>query len=90
MDLDIERKGHLEVETKNRDGSLWSIERGRPNLRKELHALIYAERTMVLGCGPGSMKIDISNAVASAQIKVLRAEVKEIALHTETFGFESV
>ena len=38
-------------------------------------------------CGPESLKIDASNACASAQRKVLKGEVEEVALHTETFGW---
>jgi hypothetical protein len=40
-----------------------------------------------LGCGPESLKIDLSNAVASSQKRVLSGQLQEIALYTETFGW---
>ena len=63
------------------------IHRGRPLLTDRLPQLLDASRTCVLGCGPESMKIDLSNGVAKAQRKVWRGELREVALHTETFGW---
>ena len=40
-----------------------------------------------IGCGPESLKIDTSNAVASTQMRVLRGDLKEVFLHTETFDW---
>jgi hypothetical protein len=41
----------------------------------------------MVGCGPESMKIDLANAVAALQKKVLGRGLQEIALHTESFGW---
>lgn len=40
--------------------------------------------SMVLGCGPGGLEIDLSNAVASTQVGIAKGEVQEIHLHTGT------
>ncbi|KAF1981631.1 hypothetical protein K402DRAFT_318148, partial [Aulographum hederae CBS 113979] len=60
---------------------------GRPRLADLMQSIIASGRTAVIGCGPESMKIDLSNAVAIAQTKVLRGESREIFLHTETFDW---
>lgn len=39
------------------------------------------------GCGPESLKIDLSNVCAKIQTRVLEGETEEVALHTETFGW---
>ena len=39
------------------------------------------------GCGPESLKIDVANASASLQSRVLKGEVAEVALQTESFGW---
>lgn len=39
------------------------------------------------GCGPESLKVDIANASAVAQKRVLRGGCTEVALHTESFGW---
>ncbi|KAI9849123.1 MAG: hypothetical protein M1837_005353 [Sclerophora amabilis] len=59
----------------------------RPDLGERVSRLLREPRTCVLGCGPESMKIDLSNAVARAQRRVLSNELREVALHTETFGW---
>ncbi|KAI9809847.1 MAG: hypothetical protein M1825_000280 [Sarcosagium campestre] len=64
-----------------------NIRLGRPDLAQVLPTLLLAPRTCVLGCGPESMKIDLSNAVARAQKRVLNGELREVALYTETFGW---
>ena len=40
-----------------------------------------------IGCGPESLKTDLSNVCAQLQIRVLRGEVESVALHNETFGW---
>jgi predicted ferric reductase len=52
-----------------------------------LSFLIFSPKLIVIGCGPKGMNQDLSNAVATCQTKVLRGEVQEVALHTETFGW---
>lgn len=59
----------------------------RPNLSHVTDRSLSAPRTCVLGCGPESMKIDLSNAVARAQVRVIKGELREVALYTETFGW---
>ena len=59
----------------------------RPSLQAIITQAIHAPRTCILGCGPESMKIDLSNAVAGAQKRVWKGEVKEVKLETETFGW---
>ena len=52
-----------------------------------------ASRTCFLGCGPESMKVDLCNAVAGAQKRVLRGgggrggRLKEVAVWVEGFGW---
>jgi hypothetical protein len=60
---------------------------GRPNLLQLLPQLVGAKRTAVIGCGPESLKIDLSNAIAKLQAKVFSGEAEEISLHTETFDW---
>ncbi|RHZ67157.1 uncharacterized protein CDV56_108884 [Aspergillus thermomutatus] len=59
----------------------------RPNLMEVLGMELSSERTMVIGCGPESLKIDLSNAVARLQSRVFRGEAWEVRLHTDTFGW---
>ena len=67
--------------------SLAIVHRGRPFLGERIMQALHAPRTCVLGCGPESMKIDLSNAVARAQQRVWKSDLREVALHTETFGW---
>ena len=60
---------------------------GRPYLRERILQGLDAPRTCVLGCGPESMKIDLSNAMAEAQRKVIKGDLCDVALYTETFGW---
>ncbi|KAL6351945.1 hypothetical protein LRP88_14757 [Fusarium phalaenopsidis] len=59
----------------------------RPVMKEVIPKLVNSGRVLVLGCGPESLKIDLSNAVAGLQAKVLKGEVKKVSLHTETFGW---
>jgi NAD(P)H-flavin reductase len=60
---------------------------GRPNLQAVLPTLVGGKRTAVLGCGPEGMKVDVSNAVAKLQSRVLSGKAQEVSLHTETFDW---
>jgi hypothetical protein len=51
------------------------IRRGLPSLGERIMQTLHAPRTCVLGCGPESMKIDLSNAVARAQRRVWKGEL---------------
>lgn len=41
----------------------------------------------MIACGPESLKIDVSNACATAQKSVLGGKVKEVGLLLEDFGW---
>ncbi|KAF2724681.1 hypothetical protein K431DRAFT_281633 [Polychaeton citri CBS 116435] len=60
---------------------------GRPNLDDVLDKTSSGRRNLIIGCGPESMKIDLSNAAARLQSRVHRNLTAEVALHTETFGW---
>jgi hypothetical protein len=49
--------------------------------------MVSHRRTIILGCGPESLKVDLSNTAAKLQSKVLQHEADEVVLHTETFGW---
>ncbi|KAM0425995.1 hypothetical protein ACHAPT_008624 [Fusarium lateritium] len=59
----------------------------RPVMDEVIINLVNNERVLILGCGPESLKIDLSNAVAILQARVLKGEVKRVSLHTDTFGW---
>ena len=68
------------------------IEFGRPRLREGIRpwAEGFGRRTCIYVCGPESMKIDVSNAVAGLQHDIWRRDNQdreEVYLHTETFGW---
>ena len=67
--------------------SLANVHKARPNLGERIMQALNAPRTCVLGCGPESMKIDLSNGIARAQQRVWKGDLREVALHTETFGW---
>ncbi|KAK9335245.1 hypothetical protein LIPSTDRAFT_64448 [Lipomyces starkeyi NRRL Y-11557] len=61
---------------------------GRPAMKELLNNYVgIGEKVMVIGCGPETFKIDLANAVAGAQKRVLTGQCREIALHLETFGW---
>ena len=59
----------------------------RPDLSQLVSALLGNGRSAVIGCGPESLRIDLSNAVAAAQTKVVMGGALEVMLHTETFDW---
>jgi len=65
---------------------LGRLESGRPDLKKFIPDNVRGSKTFVIGCGPDDMRIDVSNAVAAAQSKVIHGEVSEIGLHLEAFN----
>ncbi|CZT02084.1 uncharacterized protein RAG0_09417 [Rhynchosporium agropyri] len=59
----------------------------RPDFRNLLpRLLLQGSRVCVVGCGPPEMNIDLGNAVAVCQTRVLRRWVREVRLRTEAFG----
>ncbi|KAJ5662650.1 ferric reductase like transmembrane component-domain-containing protein [Penicillium maclennaniae] len=59
----------------------------RPCLPELLPPLLSDRRIFVFGCGPESLTLDLGNAVADSQSRVLRGEADVITLHTEAFGW---
>ncbi|KEF53004.1 uncharacterized protein A1O9_10912 [Exophiala aquamarina CBS 119918] len=45
------------------------------------------KKLFFVGCGPGSMRNELGNAVARAQTGVMKGDVAEVALHLEAFGW---
>lgn len=83
-----QRKGGINTKEATADvSSLCEIAYERPGISTVLHTCIDAGRTLVLGCGPESLKTDLSNAVADAQQLVWTGKAAEVSLHTETFGW---
>ncbi|CZS95707.1 uncharacterized protein RCO7_08729 [Rhynchosporium graminicola] len=61
----------------------------RPDFRNLLpRLLLQGSRVCVVGCGPPEMHIDLGNAVAACQTRVLRGWVREVRLRTEAFGLK--
>jgi len=83
--LDVEKRlGESSRVPRNLDGL---IHRGRPDLMQITSEALCPSRNLIMGCGPDSMKIDLSNAAASLQSRVIKGTCSEVALHTETFGW---
>ena len=67
----------------------------RLNGRPSLPSIVHAESTSptltgqlgVFVCGPASMQIDVSNAVAAEQLAVLRGGRNDVYLHMEHFSW---
>ncbi|KAF8244419.1 hypothetical protein K440DRAFT_609552, partial [Wilcoxina mikolae CBS 423.85] len=49
--------------------------------------LVGQGKTLVLGCGPESLRVDLANACADAQVRVMKGEMQELAMHLEVFGW---
>lgn len=68
----------------------WSTEWGRPDIPymlKEMSEQWTGKRTCVFVCGPPSMRVDVSNAVAKMQSRVWkRKDCEEIFLHAENYA----
>lgn len=64
---------------------------GRPALQSMVHAESTSPKLAgqlgVFVCGPASMQIDVSNAVAVEQLAVLRGGKKDVYLHMEHFSW---
>jgi predicted ferric reductase len=63
--------------------------KGRPDLNSliQREAAGRTRRLGVFACGPLSMQSDVSNTVASEQIRVWKGDAKEIYLHMEHFSW---
>lgn len=81
-----DKKGEGSQRSSSRSRSL-SLHAGRPYLPSLLPSMVSHKRTMIMGCGPESLKIDLSNMAANLQSKVISNDADEIVLHTETFGW---
>jgi len=60
---------------------------GRPNLSTLTAEIVGEGKTLVIGCGPDSMRTELANACANLQSRVLRGKTQEIAMHLEAFGW---
>ncbi|KAL8946958.1 MAG: hypothetical protein Q9222_006715 [Ikaeria aurantiellina] len=61
---------------------------GRPRMIDVIPPLVAeGASTLVVGCGPQSLKIDLSNVCAQLQVLAMRGNIEGLALHTETFGW---
>jgi hypothetical protein len=60
---------------------------GRPHLSELIPSAVGEGRTVIIGCGPEGLKIDLSNAAARLQSRIFRGEAQEISLHTESFDW---
>lgn len=62
---------------------------GRPSIHKILSqaSASFGSRTLVVSSGPSNMNCDVGNSVAKLQSLVITGKLKEIYLHTETFGW---
>ena len=60
---------------------------GRPRMKSLIPEVVGQEKTMVIGCGPESLRDDLANACARLQARVLRGEAQEVAMHLEAFGW---
>lgn len=59
----------------------------RPCIGKVIPDLIGHGKTMVFGCGPPSLRLDLARACSSAQLMVLKGQAQEVAMHLEVFGW---
>lgn len=68
----------------------WSTEWGRPDIAymlKQMSRDWDGRRACVFVCGPPSMRIDVSNTVASLQTDVMKGgQLEEIYLHAENYA----
>ena len=93
-EIDSETKAPVTTESsysQNADKPISMIELGhpefgRPKLEHFIPDSIRGPKTFVIGCGPEDMRIDLSNAVATAQSKVIRGGVLEVGLRLEAFN----
>lgn len=64
---------------------------GRPDLQSIVHAESESPSLQgqlgVFVCGPASMQIDVSNAVAAEQLSILRGRGNDVYLHMEHFSW---
>ncbi|KAK3069639.1 hypothetical protein LTR53_011862 [Teratosphaeriaceae sp. CCFEE 6253] len=82
----------LDSDSDASSGELGRLKRsdGRPGLGALVRAEIAAasaERLGVFVCGPLSMQNDVSNAVAQAQLEILKGASKDVYLHMEHFSW---
>ncbi|KAJ8129846.1 hypothetical protein O1611_g3783 [Lasiodiplodia mahajangana] len=63
------------------------VDYGRPVLANVINPLLTGRRVILFGCGPRSLKVDLSNVAAAAQRKVIAGEADAIKLYTEMFSW---
>ncbi|KAH7020634.1 hypothetical protein B0J12DRAFT_746610 [Macrophomina phaseolina] len=84
----VDAHGRTGAASAREEGGL-NMHYGRPSVAQLLPTLLSGTRAFVLGCGPESMKVELSNAVAELQLDmVVKAKrMQSIVLHTEAFGW---
>jgi hypothetical protein len=65
---------------------------GRPDIKtliRETTDAVYGSSLGVVACGPAAMMLDVRNACAEAQARILKGGggAREVWLHTEAFGW---
>ncbi|KAF2492011.1 hypothetical protein BU16DRAFT_514606 [Lophium mytilinum] len=86
IDADVKNEG-VPTSSSPSTTDLSTSHKGRPLLGTLLPCLVAGRRVVILGCGPESMRIDLSNTAAALQSRVMRGESELVSLHTETFGW---
>ena len=69
----------------NLPSSVGEYRYGRPDIGTIIQELVCLGKTMVFGCGPKSLQVDIADACAEAQMRVMRGEAQEVGMHLEAF-----
>jgi hypothetical protein len=60
---------------------------GKPVMREVVRDLVGQGKTLIIGCGPESLRADLANACAEEQVRVMKGETQELAMHLEVFGW---
>ena len=71
----------------NRNSDLGNVFYGRPIIADAIKDVISEASTVVIGCGPISMRKDLANACAEMQFRVIKGEIKALAIYLEEFGW---
>jgi len=60
---------------------------GKPVMREVVRDLVGQGKTLIIGCGPEGLRADLANACAEEQVRVMKGETQELAMHLEVFGW---
>ena len=59
----------------------------RPVIADAIKDMVSETSTVVFGCGPASMRKDIANACAKMQCRIIKGEMRALAMYQEEFGW---